>query len=367
MNTIGIYIHIPFCEQKCPYCDFYSISDENEYDKYTEYLIGAIRKSSEIHKRTVSTIYFGGGTPSAIGSYRLIAILDEIKKSFCVNNHAEITVEVNPCTSDKIDFSAMRKAGFNRVSIGLQSANDNELKILGRRHSVSDAKNTVDAVKKAKIDNISLDLMLCIPEQTKSSLTESIKFCKDCDVTHISAYILKIEENTHFYKIKDSLHLFDDDCQSQIYIHAVNELEKYGYNQYEISNFSKPGFEGKHNLKYWRDEEYLGFGPSAHSFIDGKRYYYPRDIKEFYNGTIIQDGVGGDVEEYIMLRLRLKEGLDLIELENRYNFTLAKNFLQRANLLKSEQMIDIDNNVLYLTTKGFLVSNSVISYLIDSI
>lgn len=367
MKTIGIYIHIPFCEQKCPYCDFYSISDKDEYDKYTQAVINNIATISRIHKRVVSTVYFGGGTPSVIGTDRLASILSAVKEHFSVNTSAEITVEVNPCSSGNIDFSKLHNVGFNRVSIGLQSANKNELKSLGRRHTAFDARNTVQKAKDAGFSNISLDLMLCVPGQTKSSLKESIQFCKDCGVQHISSYLLKIEENTPYYKIRDKIAIFSDDEQAEIYTYAVHQLENHGYNQYEISNFSLAGFEGKHNLKYWNDEEYLGIGPSAHSFIDGKRYYYPRSIKDFYNNIIINDGCGGDLVERIMLGMRLKMGLDFDLLQTEYNFTLNKNFWYKANQLKDEGLVDINNNVINLTTKGFLVSNAVISYLIDAV
>lgn len=367
MNTIGIYIHIPFCEQKCPYCDFYSIADKNEFDKYTSAVVDRIITFSKIYNRQVSTIYFGGGTPSLIDSKRLTQILSAIKDNFSITNDAEITVEVNPCSQSNIDFRELFDSGFNRISIGLQSACENELRILGRRHSANDAKQTVINAKDAGFENISLDLMLCVPEQTKSSLTESIKFCKDCDVNHISAYILKIEENTQFFRIKDSLSLFDDDEQSEMYIHAVNELENNGYLQYEISNFSKKGFEGKHNLKYWHDEEYIGIGPSAHSFINGKRFFYSRNFDEFYNDIIIEDGDGGDIEEFIMLSLRLNEGVSLEKLNNKYGYTPSQKLITSLNKLSDEGLINFINNSVSLTKDGFLVSNMIINYIIDAL
>ena len=254
MDLLSIYIHIPFCEQKCPYCDFYSINDKNEYDSYTDNLIELIKEYSLKYPRKITTVYFGGGTPSVIGAHRLVNILNAVKDNFEICDDAEITVEVNPCSSSELDFSLLKKAGFNRVSVGMQSSDENELKLLGRRHSASDAKDTVERARNAGFENISLDLMICVPTQTKSSLTKSIEFCKDCGVEHISAYILKFEENTPFYKLKDKLELFDDDEQAQMYLHTVDELERCGYKQYEISNFCKDGFEGKHNLRYWRGQ-----------------------------------------------------------------------------------------------------------------
>ncbi len=365
MDKIGIYIHIPFCESKCPYCDFYSINNADEHRNYVDNLKYIIEKRSKLHKRPVETVYFGGGTPSVLGSDLIIEVLEKVKCCFDVDLNAEITLEVNPCSADKIDFVALRTSGFNRLSIGLQSADDNELKVLGRRHSAIKVKEVVDKAKDSGFINISLDLMLCVPKQTKNSLTESIRFCKDCDVQHISAYILKIEENTPFYKIKDKLNLFDDDLQAQMYLHAVNEFEKYGFNQYEISNFSKEGLEGKHNLKYWRDEEYLGFGPSAHSYIDGKRYFYNRDINAFYNDELIYDCDGGDFEEYIMLKLRLKEGLDLKDFETKYDIKPNEKLYTLINNLQENDLVHFEGDTVSLTPQGFLMSNTIINYIID--
>ncbi len=367
MDSLSIYIHIPFCEQKCPYCDFYSINDKTEYERYTEHLISMIKMYSEKYRREITTIYFGGGTPSVIGAQRLSKILNAVKDSFVVCDDAEITVEVNPCSSSTLDFDLLRKSGFNRVSIGLQSSDKDELKLLGRRHNSADAKNTVERARKAGFDNISLDLMICVPTQTKSSLTKSIEFCKDCSVEHISAYILKFEENTPFYKMKDKFELFDDEMQARMYLHTINELEKNGYMQYEISNFCKKGFEGRHNLRYWRDQEYLGLGPSAHSFVENKRFYFSRSLDDFYNNITVDDGSGGDLEEYIMLSLRLKEGLSFIKLTEKYNYSPSKNFVYRANKLKEEKLVDFDGDVISLTKEGFLVSNTIIGYLIDAL
>ena len=367
MNTIGLYIHIPFCEQKCPYCDFYSIADKNEHDRYVKCVLHTIQELSNEHKRIVSSIYFGGGTPSVIGTKNLVEIINEIKNCFKIDDNAEITVEVNPCSCDNLDFKVLRLTGFNRISIGLQSSDDVELNLLGRRHTAFDARTTVKKAKSAGFDNISLDLMLCVPNQTKSSLAESIKFCKDCDVQHISAYLLKIEPNTPYYLNKDKVDTFTDDEQASMYLFAVQELNKQGFTQYEISNFSKSGFEGKHNLKYWQCEEYLGIGPSAHSYIDGRRYFYPRNIEDFYDGVIIEDGIGGELEEYIMLNLRLKSGINTEILEKKYNVTLDKNFYQKANKLQTEGLIIINGKNISLTPEGCLVSNSVISYIIDII
>ena len=366
MKDLGLYIHIPFCDGKCHYCDFFSqCGDEIEFDTYTDRLIKKLKYCKNKYKSyNIKTVYFGGGTPTAIGTERLIKILNSVFENFSVKKDAEITVEMNPVFNNEIDYKKLRNSGFNRLSIGLQSANDNELKILGRRHKSMDVKNTVTNARNAGFDNISLDLMLCIPNQTFKSLVSSIDFCFGLDVEHISVYILKIEENTKFYSIKDKLNLFNDEQQAQMYELAVNTLEKYGYQQYEISNFCKSGYESKHNLIYWRDEEYLGIGPSAHSFINGKRFYYGRSFEDFYSDKIIFESDGGDIEEYIMLALRLKEGLIFEKFQNRFKKPVSDKLIDRAKKLEEKGYLNITDNNISLTTKGFLLSNSVISYLI---
>ncbi len=309
MKKIGLYIHIPFCNGKCPYCDFYSLSFNNDkIDEYTEHLAKKIitYKDSSL---LADTIYFGGGTPSLLGTERLIYILDSVYSSFGKNS-IETTIEVNPESSGSLDFQKLYYHGINRVSVGLQSANDNELKLLGRKHTADDVKDTVKNIKKGGINNISLDLMLGISGQTMDSLDKSIDFCRSIDAEHISAYILKIEENTVYYRKQNQLILPNDDDVCDFYEHTVNKLSEYGYHQYEISNFAKKGKESKHNMKYWKCEEYLGLGPSAHSFLNGKRFYYNRKTADFYNDLTVDDGVGGGEEEYIAMALRLCDGIN---------------------------------------------------------
>ena len=367
MNPIGLYLHIPFCDGKCAYCNFFSRRADNDcLTEYTERLIACIADWGRKIDRTVDTVYFGGGTPSLLGHDRLIAVLESVYRSFAVSDHAEITVEVNPSSTDELDFAALRQAGFNRLSIGLQSANDNELMILGRRHSVDDARRTVHRAQTAGFDNISLDVMLAIPEQTISSLDKTLEFCASCHVQHISAYILKIEEGTRFYQLKDKLPLFTDDEQASFYEHTVEKLFALGYPQYEISNFAQKGCESRHNLHYWHDNEYLGLGPSAHSFLDGKRFYYDSDFQSFYNGQIFDESDGGDSDEYIMLALRLTEGLRFSEYERRFHQPVSDHLIKAARNLQSQGLCKVSDTAVSLTVKGFLVSNAVIAYLSEN-
>lgn len=362
MKPIGLYIHIPFCNGKCPYCDFYSICPENEtVQKYVDALCKEIDKSGGIY----DTVYFGGGTPSLIGSDNIAKIMSHINRT----EDCEVTLECNPSDTGSInsrfDFSVVAKSGINRISMGLQSSDNSERAILGRRGGCEDVERAIDRARTAGISNISLDLMLGIPNQTAESLKKSISFCKDMNAEHISAYILKIEEGTPFYARKNKLVLPDEDETCDLYLTAVDELAKAGYCQYEISNFSRKGFESRHNLKYWHCEEYLGLGASAHSFKDGKRFYYERSIDGFINGKPpIDDGNGGDEEEYIMLALRLSEGLIFENYRKRFGKSVSDLTIQKAKQLEKHGLVKVTESGISLTVKGFLLSNSVISTII---
>ena len=366
----GLYLHIPFCKKKCAYCDFYSacVSD-GMLDSYTESLIREIKNWGGVLRRPVfDTVYFGGGTPSLLGE-RLAAVADAVYSAFEITSGAEITLELNPTgdSSKTSDFmKTARKSGINRLSVGAQSGSDRELKLLGRTHTAADTLAAVSAARKAGFDNISLDLMLGLPGSDIGTLSKSIDFVLSAEPEHISAYILKIEENTYFYKMRESLSLPDDDSAADQYLYMCERLEKSGYTHYEISNFCLPGRESRHNLKYWRCGEYLGIGPSAHSFINGKRFYYPRDMKAFIKGTKpVYDGNGGDAEEYIMLRLRLAEGLDIKELESRFGINADK--IRKAVVpLKKAGFLKTGDSTIRLTDKGMTVSNSIITKILEN-
>ncbi len=363
-KKIGLYLHIPFCKRKCPYCDFFSVcAGEERFDEYTDALCRSIGYYSEKYGRTADTLYFGGGTPSLIGEQRLGMICREARKYFGLEN-AEITLEVNP-EKKNIGFEDLLKSGFNRLSIGLQSSDDNELRLLGRLHDSKDADRCVRQAQNAGFENISLDLMIATPSQTGESLLRSIDFCASHGVKHISAYLLKIEKSTHYYKIKDSLLLPDEDRQAEMYLFAVEKLSEYGYRQYEISNFSLPGYESRHNLKYWHDEEYLGFGPAAHSFIDGRRFYFERSFEDFFDNKTTDDGEGGDEEEFIMLGLRLAEGITKESYQKRFGRDMPDELIKKAAALSKGGYTLVDDEGIRLTKKGFLMSNAVIAHIIS--
>lgn len=363
MKPIGLYLHIPFCNGKCPYCDFYSVTpNSNVMRDYVAALCKKIDEADGIY----DTVYFGGGTPSLLGADNIAEIMSHIKRT----DNCEVTLECNPSDTGSadsaFDFEKVAKSGINRISMGLQSADDAERKALGRRGGGCDVKRAIKRAMNAGIENISLDLMLATPKQSFENLKNSIEFCKNSGAKHVSAYILKIEEGTPFYKRKDSLILPDENETCDLYMFAVEELKKAGFEQYEISNFSLSGYESRHNLKYWHCEEYLGIGASAHSFVDGKRFYYERSIDGFISGNSpIDDGKGGDEEEYIMLALRLSEGLIFENYQNRFNQPIPQSITEKAKELEKHGLVNVDKKHISLTVDGFLISNSVICGLID--
>lgn len=363
MKRIGVYIHIPFCNGKCPYCDFYSIRKDNEIEnKYINELIKRIDQNSNVK---ADTLYVGGGTPSCIDIDNLTRVISHAIKVFDINKDNEITVECNPSDDLETKIPMLAKVGVNRISMGLQSANDIERKSLGRKASPTDVLKAIEVAKACDIDNISLDLMIGIPNQTQDSLQKSIEFCANSGATHISSYILKLEENTYFYKNKDKLNLPNDEETANLYKFSCDELQRYGFKQYEISNYSKAGYESKHNLKYWNCEEYLGLGASAHSFINGERFYNTRDIEGYINGSkSVLDGKGGDFEEYVMMRLRLAKGLQNSLVERKFGYCIPELMIQKAKELEKHGLAICRDNNISLTKEGFLLSNSIISHLL---
>lgn len=360
---LGLYIHIPFCESKCPYCDFYSfIPNEKNMDDFTISVCNHMASFLKNYgKQSVDTIYFGGGTPSLLKEKRLAYIMNFIYKNFDIIK-PEITLEINPTKGKSLDFKALKSIGINRLSVGLQSANDTDLSFLGRLNTAKDAYDTIQNAKTAGFNNISADLMIALPYQTNESINESIKFCSNMDIQHISSYMLKIEPNTLFYDIKDTLPLKTDEESADMYLYTCEKLEQHGFLQYEISNFAKPGFSSKHNLKYWNCDEYIGFGPSAHSFFNKERFYYKNSFKDFLENTPpIFDSKGGTEEEYIFLRLRLNEGLKYAEFEKRFSKPIDEKYINNAKKYIDSDFVMKDDNGIKLTKKGFLISNTIIS------
>ncbi len=337
-------------------------------DKYSEGLISQIKNwGGRLCRPLVDTVYFGGGTPSLLGE-RIIPIIGALRENFRVAEDAEITLEINPSGDSEKVLLAAKKAGVNRLSVGAQSGDNEMLSILGRTHSAQDTLNTVKAARKMGFRNISLDLMIGLPGSNLTVLKADLDFILSAEPNHISAYILKLEENTQFYKRRDTLNLPDEDQTAEQYLFMCRYLEERGFSHYEISNFAKEDKEGKHNLKYWRCEEYLGIGPSAHSFLTGERFYYQRDSRAFLRGEPpISDGKGGEEEEYIMLALRLKEGLCFKKYRKCFGKDLPDSIKKAALALQNAGLLDINDDSISLTDCGMLLSNSVITNLLENL
>lgn len=356
MDPIGLYLHVPFCASRCPYCDFFTQRPEG--DALSVYAKAMKTELRDNRDKTISadSVYFGGGTPSVLPGHLFTELLDTVRDCFTVTDDAEITVECNPSSDLEHFLPAAAEAGVNRVSLGMQSAVDAERRKLCR---LADRKRVEEALSIARdcgIDNLTLDVMLGIPGQTSESLKETLQFLLDSGVPHVSAYMLKLEEGTVFYRRQDSLDLPDEDAVGDLYRQTIETLEAGGLKQYEISNFARPGFESRHNLKYWHCEEYLGFGPSAHSFFRGERFYRKADFEDFVSGgPVVPDGPGGSFEERLMLALRLTEG---------YRGTIPDELREKASRPMLRPFVEVGDDSVRLTREGFLVSNTVIAELL---
>ncbi len=360
-SPIGLYIHTPFCRSKCNYCDFYSFAGCWDTEDYVNQAVTAMETLSKVYPRTADTIYFGGGTPPVLGEKGLSRLLEAARTLFHFEQ-GEITCEVNPGKGYPVSVKALAKMGFNRLSVGLQSSNPKELEALGRKHTKDDVKELIYEAKTAGIENCSVDLMWGIPHQTVESALDSISFACDLELTHISAYLLKVEEGTPFGKMGEKLILPSEDTVCEMYETCCKVLEEKGYPRYEISNFAKQGMMSKHNMKYWNCEETLGIGPAAHSFMEGKRFYYPRDLQGFLQGnTPVEDGNGGDFTEYAMLQLRLREGLQQTRCRERFGHSIPTQMIKKAKPFVSYGLMEMDEKGLRFTLQGNLVSNTILA------
>lgn len=374
MDKFGIYIHIPFCKQKCKYCDFISFSCNEEVQKeYVKCLIEEIKnKKVERKSNEVSTIYIGGGTPSIIDSKYIIEILNEIKNSFLVKEKSEITIEINPGTVTKEKLEDYKKARINRISIGLQSTNDRILNLIGRIHTYEKFLETYKLVKEVGFENINVDLMLAIPTQTESELLESVKKIIELNPNHISLYSLILEENTELEKMISSgkLELINDKVERTMYWKTKSLLENNGYIQYEISNFAKKGYESNHNLDCWNQEEYIGFGVAAHSYLNNKRFSNTENLEKYIE--LIKNKKINDIinineiqdreikaKEFMMLGFRKIEGVSISEFERRFRINPLFYFRFEISKLEEMGLIEVDLDNIKLTKKGLDLANKV--------
>lgn len=360
--ALGLYIHIPFCVMKCKYCDFLSFSStEADREKYVLALCEEIKNFK--CNDTVDTVYFGGGTPTVLKAEQLSFILKTIKESFVLDRCAEITTECNPATMGIDGFKELFEAGFNRLSIGLQSANDEELKLLGRIHSACDCEKAVLDAREAGFKNISVDLMFGLPYQTMDMWKNSLNTAVQLSPEHISCYGLKIEEGTPFF---DMNYEVDEDLSRDMYDFGVSFLEEKGYSLYEISNFAKAGFESRHNLKYWKCNDFAGFGLGACSCVNNVRYSNVRDMEEYLRrDNKIEEEIPltdfDAMSEFVFLGLRTRKGISEIEFKNRFKKdiydvfgeALQKN-IKRGTIEKTEDRLIIPKEYLYVSN-GILV------------
>ena len=361
-KPLGIYVHIPFCVKKCGYCDFCSVTDFSLIPAYISRLCADIRAAGEAHGNgyRVDTVYFGGGTPSCAGT-ELAGVLNAIRASFELEADAEISFEVNPATADLVLLKALREAGFNRLSVGIQSADEGELKKLGRIHTFRDAVRTVAEGRAAGFSDVGGDMMLGIPDQTVGSMRRTVYSFAALGLDHVSAYMLKIEQDTPFGRNTPS-GLPDEEDTAELYLTASELLRELGYERYEISNFAKPGFECRHNMKYWSLGDYLGFGPTAHSCFEGRRTSTEGSVADYASGRAYKKDRGpcGGAEEYIMLALRTCAGVDLGLMRERYGLRLAPNAVTAE--LEKRGLIRVSDRVT-LSVEGVLLSNSIITEL----
>lgn len=372
-RSLGLYVHIPFCRCKCAYCDFYSLPHaEEQMDAYLAALSRALRRrAAEAADYTVDTIYFGGGTPTIFGAERLAQLLGLIRREYRVANGAEITLEGNPESARDVSaLRLLRGAGFCRISLGVQATDDAMLRRLGRVHSFADVEAAVAAIRAAGFSNLSLDLMYALPGQTQAAWEKALADAVSLAPEHLSCYALKIEEGTPFFRQREMLALPDDDAQAEQYLFAVRFLAQAGYEQYEISNFARPGFPSRHNLRYWQLKEYLGFGPGAHSDFQGVRFGIGRDLAAFLRdeAPLSERSVISPAEraqEYLMLGLRTVHGISAEEFEGRYGrpFAAVETALRRC---AAAGYARCDGGRWHLTAEGFLVSNAVISLVLES-
>jgi len=377
-KPLGLYIHIPFCKQKCAYCDFYSLAGrEDRMDDYTAALCAHLTETAAFAAgHTVDTVYFGGGTPSYLGEKRLVKLLKTVQKRYRLARDAEITLEANPDSAGDWKFlKALRKAGFNRLSLGMQSADDGELAEIGRVHTASQVRAAVEAARKAGFENLSLDLIYGLPHQTLDQWRRSLEAAVSLSPEHMSCYGLKVEEGTPLFLRRESAGLPGDEIQAEMYLYTVDFLARHGFRQYEISNFARTGRASRHNLKYWTLGEYAGFGPGAHSDFGGVRYAYERDLEGYIRGVRDHAPLLSESEtipplerdtEWLMLRARTAMGLAPQEFEHRFRrrFTCFLPFLEQC---RQAGYAVWEEDRWRLTPQGFLVSNQIIGGLLDAL
>ena len=372
-RCLGLYIHIPFCRTKCLYCDFCSFvsRDDGERERYVDALLREIHERGT-DKYAVDTVYFGGGTPSLLSSQQIGRILSAVRENFRLTDDVEVTLECNPMThldDGKEYFSAIHRLGVNRLSLGVQSALDSELKLIGRRHTFEEAKRTFSCARESGFDNISIDLMFGIPSQTVKSLDYSLDEFISLGAEHISIYSLQLEEGTPLHRMQSRYEIADDDAVADMYATINQKMKGAGYIHYEISNFAKEGKESRHNSKYWRLDEYLGLGLAAHSDFGGERSENTCDLSDYLEGKYYLSGNEiGKAErevEFVMLGLRMSEGISKSEFYERFKIDFDEKYGEKVKNLAKLDFVSDSPDKFALTEKGFAVSNMILSQILD--
>lgn len=359
----GLYIHIPFCRQKCKYCDFISYAGrEGETDRYIE---AVKREAKEYEGEKIDTVFIGGGTPSLLTPKQIKEITRMCFGCFDISKNYEFTMEINPGTLDDEKICAMLEGGVNRVSVGVQSFNDNELSKIGRIHDAKSAYNTICHLKEKGFSNISLDLMTALPSQSMKSLKNTLSMAAALPVKHISAYSLIIEDNTPLEReySKGLLTLPDEDTDRDMYHFVVEFLRKNGFNRYEISNFAQEGFECRHNIKYWRGEEYIGLGTAAHSYINGIRSHNSDSLEEYIEGAErerIKLTQSDKMAEFIITGLRMSSGISASDFKQRFDCEITDIYNSQLEKFIKLNLIKTDGDRYMLTCRGIDISNSVL-------
>lgn len=382
LNELGIYIHIPFCKQKCYYCDFVSYSNKcSEVKEYIESLKKEIEEF-DFSNYKVTSIYIGGGTPSYIDSIYIVEILSELKEKLKCNliefKDIEITIEVNPGTVDTKKLNDYKKLGINRLSIGLQSTKNDILKKIGRIHTYQEFLKIYKLARETGFKNINIDLMIGIPGQKIGDLKNTLQDIIKLEPEHISVYSLIIEENTPIEKMLENgeIKLPDEDLERNMYWHVKNTLELNGYNHYEISNFAKLGKESRHNLNCWNQEEYIGFGVAAHSYLNGIRFSNTINVEEYIQHIEnnrkeenIQIEESQSLEdkknEFMMLGFRKIQGVDIARFKEKFIDNPIFLYRENLNKLVEEGLIEVDLNHIKLTNKGIDLANLVFEEFVD--
>ena len=376
MKKVGIYIHIPFCKQKCKYCDFTSFPCmEEKFDDYFNCLSKEIcEKADELlqEELEIDTIYIGGGTPSIVPAEYIENLIKLIFNKFNVDEDAEITIEANPGTVDSIKLKKYLNAGINRLSIGLQSTNDKLLNMLGRIHTYHEFEDVYEAARKIGFNSINVDLMIGLPKQSLKDVEDALEKIIEKSPEHISVYSLIVEEGTKMFDLIESgeLDLPSEEMEREMYWKVKKVLQDNGYEHYEISNFAKRGFESKHNSNCWKQHSYLGFGVAAHSYYDGIRYSNIADIKKYIENLKSGDSVYNIIfhekqsqeqmmKEYMLLGLRKINGVRIIEFKEKFVDNPIYVFRKELNKLVEEELLEISEDRIFLTDKGLDLANIV--------